>query len=344
MNKILIKIILIITLFFPIIVNAEESGIVIDADSGRILYEKNINDKHLIASTTKIMTALIAIENGKLKQTYKVGNEITKVYGSSMYLSLDEELKLKDLLYGLLLRSGNDAAVVIINNVTKNEKEFVSLMNIKAKTLNLKNTYFYNPHGLDNETKNISTAYDLAIIMKEAMNNNTFKKITKSKKYIFKSNMHKYTLYNKNSLLKTYPYCTGGKKGYTLKAGKSLVSSATKNNTNLIIVTLKDNNKYETHKNLYEKYFFLYKKYRIVKKNKNIVKDKKYYKNYKLYVKKDINIAISEEEKDKISIIYKLKNKKQKNNIAGSIYIYIDNNLIVKQNIYAKRKIFNFFK
>ena len=135
-----------------------------DVNSGRILYKNNMNEKRLIASITKIMTFAVAEENSNVSKKFVAGDEILKMYGTSIYIEKDEEMKLKDLLYGLMLRSGNDASVVIANNVSKSEQDFVNLMNDKAKKLGMNNTIFKNPHGLDEETKNYSTAYDLSII------------------------------------------------------------------------------------------------------------------------------------------------------------------------------------
>lgn len=341
MKKIIMFLIL---FFFPITVNAAQSEIVMDSNSGRIIHSENIHQKYLVASTSKIMTAIVAIENGNLKDKYVVGKEIEEVYGSSMYLSVGEKVTLKELLYGLILRSGNDAAVVISNNVVKNEKKFIYLMNKKAKELNLKNTTFNNSHGLDNKNENISSAYDLAIIMKYAMENKDFKKIMKSKRKIFLTDKNQYKLYNKNILLNRYKYCTGGKTGYTPKAGKSLITTASRDNTNLIIVTLKDPNRFSTHQMLYEKYFKLYKTYKVINKETYKIKDKKHYKNYKIYVKNDIDIALTNIEKENVKVIIKLKKKRNKNNKIGNLYIYVNNKFIIKESVYAKRKIFKFLK
>ena len=132
------------------------SSIVMDIDSGRILYSNNIHEKRLIASITKIMTAVIAIENGCLEDKFTAKEEILQMYGTSIYLEYKEKMSLNDLLYGLMLRSGNDAAVVIANNICKNETEFVKKMNQKAKKLKMDDTKFSNSHGLDEKTKNYS--------------------------------------------------------------------------------------------------------------------------------------------------------------------------------------------
>ena len=138
---------------------SSKSCILIDNNSGRVLYSKNSNEKMLIASTTKLMTFLVAYENGNLDDVYKVGEEILSMYGTSIYLSLNEEMSLKDLLYGLILRSGNDSSVVIAHNVFGSYDKFISMMNERAKELGMLNTIFKNPHGLDESRARYSLCY-----------------------------------------------------------------------------------------------------------------------------------------------------------------------------------------
>lgn len=325
-------------LIFPMTINAASAEIVMDIDSGRIIHEKNIHDKHLIASITKIMTAVIAIENGKLNKKYIVGEEINEVYGSSMYLKETEKISLKNLLYGLMLRSGNDASVVIANNVCKSEKEFVKLMNKKAKELKMKDTVFNNPHGLDEKTKNYSTAQDMALLTKYAMKNKKYKKIVGTKKISFKTNLNSYTLYNKNRLLSNYGPCTGGKTGYTIKAKRTLVTTASKDNLNLVIVTLEDPNRFSTHQDLYEKYFNEYKRYKILDRYTFSVKNNKYSKHH-LYIKKDFYLPLTLEEKANVKLNIVLKNKKRIKNksIIGYAQITCQEKVLGKEPIYISK-------
>ena len=153
------------------------SSIIVDLNSGRVLYENNADEERLIASITKIMTCIIAIEEGDLDKEIKAGEEILKMYGTSIYLELNEKMKLIDLLYGLMLRSGNDASVVIAKTVAGSEEDFVKMMNKKAKEIGMTNTTFSNPHGLDEETKNYSTARDMAKLSRYAYKNKTYRKI-----------------------------------------------------------------------------------------------------------------------------------------------------------------------
>ncbi len=335
------KIVLLILLLFPISTFAfsvsSKSAILMDEDTGRILYNKGIDDKRLIASTTKIMTAVIAIEGGELERTVVISDEILKSYGSNVYLSVGEEIKLIDLIYGLMLRSGNDAAIAISTIVADTTSKFVALMNEKALKIGMNNTTFCNPHGLDEKCENISTARDMALLTKYANSIPVYKKIVGTKRYIAKSNLKTYDWYNKNKLLGTYSYTTGGKTGFTDKARRTLVTSATKDDMNLIVVTLNDPNDFTTHKNLYEYGFNNYKRYLILSKSKFKLKNK-YYED--IYIKNDYYYLLTESEIDKISIKYKLNkvNNPKTGSIVGKAIIYLDNTIIKEEDIYVKIK------
>ena len=194
-----------------------QSTVVMDLDSGRVLYEKNAHEKRLIASTTKIMTAILTIENTNINKTVTVGEEILKMYGTNIYIEVGEKMKVKDLLYGLLLRSGNDSATVLAKHVGGTEENFVKMMNAKSRLLGMMDTTFSNPHGLDDDTENYSTAYDMALLSTYANSSNTYREISKTKKYTTNTKNKSYLWYNRNKLLSTYEYCTGGKNGYTPK-------------------------------------------------------------------------------------------------------------------------------
>lgn len=325
---------LLLILFFPTNVFAL-SSIVMDIDTGRIIYQKNSNNKQLIASTTKIMTAIVAIENGKLEKKVTVGEEVLKMYGTNIYVEVGEKMSLKDLLYGLLLRSGNDASLVIAKAVSGDEDKFVELMNKKAKELGMKNTSFANPHGLDEETKNYSTAYDMAILSRYAYKNKVYKKISSTKKYEVSTGDKTYLWYNRNKLLNNYKYCTSGKNGYTPSAGKTLVTTASKDGLNLTVVTLGDGNSYNTHKNLYEKYFHKLKKYEIISKN-NFKLDKTFV-NDNVYIKGSFYYPLYEDEIDQIKTIVSI-NTSVNGKEVGKITIYLKNKKIGDVPIYRKEK------
>ena len=321
---------LILIIIFPINVFAS-STMVMDNDSGRILYENNSNERRLIASTTKIMTCILVLENSDLSKKITVGDEILKVYGTNIYVEVGEILTIKDLLYGLMLRSGNDAAIVLANNIFNSEDEFIHKMNDKAKEIGMNNTVFNNPHGLDEETKNYSTAYDMALLAKYAYKNKMYRNIISTKKYNTKSNLKSYEWYNRVELINSYKYSLGGKNGYTPKAGKTLVSYASKDNMNLIIVTLDDNDIYENHKYLYEKYFKKYKKYIIVDKD-NFTVDSSLI-NKKVYIKNTFSYLLSEDEVDDISTLVHITDSD--NNKVGEIIIKLKNKEIGNIDIYS---------
>lgn len=337
------KFVLFLLIFFiPLrifaITDTAKSTIVMDMDSGRILYEKNANEKRLIASVTKIMTAVVAIENGNLEEEVTAKEEILSMYGSNIYLELNEKMKLRDLLYGLLLRSGNDAAVVIATHIGTTEEKFVKLMNDKAKTLGMNQTIYKNSHGLDEEVKNYSTAKDLAILSSYANTLEEYKKISKTKKWKVQTGIKSYVWNNRNKLLYTYEYATGGKTGYTPSAGRTLVTSASKDNLNLTTVTLNDSNEYVTHKSLYEYCFDKYKNYKIVDE-KTIKIDDNFFKD-KIYIKESFQYPLTDKEKDLVKVIATLnKNKKYKNkDIVGNVRVLLDKEEIFKTNIYVEKR------
>ncbi len=283
----------------------------------------------------KIMTAVIAIENKNLEEQVTVGKEVLSMYGSNTYIEVGEVLTLKDLLYGLMLRSGNDAAVAIATYVAGSEDKFVELMNEKAKKIGMSNTIFNNCHGLDDKTENYSTAYDMAKLMSYANNLVEFVEISGTKKWIVETNKKTYVWNNRNKLLFDYKYLTGGKTGYTPKAGKTLVTTASKNNLNLIAVTLNDGNHYNTQKELYEYLFSKYKNTIIIDKNNIEFNIKNNYDH--LYVKYNFSYPLKENEKDKIKIyvdLYKI-NKYSNHDKVGEIYVLFDEKEIYRENIYA---------
>lgn len=321
------KKIIIVLLFVCIKINA--SIVVMDADSGRVLYEENKDKIMLIASTTKIMTSIIALENASLNDKYVVGNEIKEVYGSMIYAKDGQTMSLQDLLYGLILRSGNDAAMIISNNVMP-YNDFIENMNMKAYKLKMYNTTFENPHGLNDSTKNYSTAYDMALLMKYAINNPQFMKISSASKY----NYDNTTWYNKNELLINYKYAKSGKIGYTKKSGPVFVSFASKNGKNLIIVSINEEDKFNLHKKLYEKYFNAYEKYPILNKYTFSFKTNDISKNY-YYIKHNFNMLLNDNEKKLLEIKIELFTR-EINGIGGYVNIFINGKLIHKENIYIK--------
>ncbi|NJJ38115.1 D-alanyl-D-alanine carboxypeptidase family protein [Paenibacillus apii] len=220
----------------------------IDVESGRILYSSHGDEPMLIASLTKIMTAIVAIEYGDLKSKVKVGKNAFAKEGSSLFLRLGEEMTLENMLYGLMLRSGNDAATAIAEHIGGSEEGFVHLMNVKAEELDLKHTHFANPHGLDAEG-HYSSANDLAVLTAYAMHNPVFKEIVKTQVKTAGNPYEPwdYKWSNKNKMLRLYEGADGVKTGYTKKALRCLVSSATRGGQQLVAVTLNDGNDWNDH-------------------------------------------------------------------------------------------------
>ena len=344
MKKIIISFILfLMPLKCWALTDTSKSSILMDMDSGRVLYEKNADQERLIASITKIMTAVVALENANINDTVTVGKEILTMYGSNIYIEVGEKLTLKDLLYGLLMRSGNDAAITIANYISKDETAFVKLMNKKAEELGMTNTFFANCHGLDDDTKNYSTARDMAILSSYAYKNNNYRKITKTVKYQTASNLKSYVWHNRNKLLTQYEYATGGKNGYTPAAGRTLVTNASKDSLNLTVVTLADGNEYITHKSLYEYGFNNYKRTKIISKNNFKLKSKDL---KRAYVKNDYYYPLTSDESN--NVIKKVKITKldhyKNNDKIGTINIYLNNKRIYTENIYIKVKSSSIFK
>ena len=309
------KKILIIMLLF-LCINVKASIVVMDGDSGRILFGKNEDERKLIASTTKIMTAIVTLENSNIKTNLIVGDEVLKVNGSMIYSKPGEKYTIEDLLYGLMLRSGNDAAMTIAYNVFGYNR-FIQEMNTKAMILGMTNTTYENPHGLNDDTYNYSTAKDLSKLMRYAIQNEQFLKITRTNKYN--------NWYNKNELLNEYKYLISGKTGYTKKSGQVYVSAATKNNKTLIISTIDENNKYELHKQLYEKYFDEYKKYKVLNQYTFSFKEKTNEKIH-YYIRKDFDILLKESELNDLKIKVDTQN--------DAIKIFIKDKLIHSQRLY----------
>ena len=337
MKKLLLVFIITIILIIPVNCNAYfKSVVLMDLDSGRILYQKNKDEKRLVASISKIMTAVIALENGSLDDIVEIKEDVLKMYGSNIYVSPGDKLTLRDLLYGLILRSGNDAALSIALHIGKTEENFVKMMNKKAKEIGMNNTFYENPHGLDEETRNYTTASDMAKLSRYAYKIDEYRKISSTKKWIVQANNKTDIWYNRNKLLFRYKYATGGKTGYTPKAGRTLVSTASKDNLNLTIVSLDDYDHYNNHEKLYEYAFNKYKKYLIIDKD-NFNIDTNFYKD-KVYIKKSFSYPLTLDEAKDIRVIAKIyKLDKYKNDDkVGEVKVLLKDKEIFKDDIFVK--------
>lgn len=216
-----------------------QSAIVICLDSREVIFEKNAYQKLPMASTTKIMTSLILAEQPDLSKTVKVTSEMVAVEGTSMGLLAGDTVSYRDLLYGMLLASGNDAANTTAIAVGGSIAGFADLMNKKAKELGLKNTSFVTPSGLDDEN-HYTTAYDLALLASAALENNIFKTVCSSKSatLYYGNPPYKRTLTNHNKLLNSYDGLIGVKTGFTKRSGRCLVTAAERDGKRVVAVTL----------------------------------------------------------------------------------------------------------
>lgn len=314
------------------------SCVLLDSDSGRVLYSKDKDNQRLIASITKIMTAILAIESGKLNEEVVVGEEVLTMYGSNIYLELGEKMSLKDLVYGLMLRSGNDAAIVIATFISGNEEKFVKKMNEKASSIGMTNTVFNNSHGLDEDTQNKSTAYDMALLSSYASKNNIYMEIVGTKKYTVQTDKKSYLWHNRNRLLTSYKYATGGKTGYTPSAGRTLVTNASRDGLNLTAVTLNDGNEYLSHETMYDYGFENYTNYVVLDKKKFKV-DKAYYPD-KVYIKEAFIYPLTEIEKENVKVFVKLDTleKYKDGDQVGIVSVKLNGEEIHSQKVYVKVK------
>lgn len=238
------------------------SAILMEAESGRVLYEQNSAQRRLIASTTKLMTALVALESGcSLQDVVTVPKEAAGAEGSSLYLREGEEITLEALLYGMLLHSGNDAALAVAIHCGGSVEDFAAAMNQKAAELGMKDSHFENPNGLDGES-HYASAYDMALLARACLDNEALSAMLATKTI----NIGGRSLTNHNKLLRQYEGCIGLKTGYTEKAGRTLVSAARRNGMTLIAVTLNDPNDWADHAGLFDWGFANYAKVQVTQK------------------------------------------------------------------------------
>ncbi|MEH7380844.1 D-alanyl-D-alanine carboxypeptidase family protein [Bacillus sp. JJ1533] len=320
-----------------------KGAILIEQESGRILYEKNAHQRMRIASITKIMTAILAIESGKLEEMVKVSNNAVRAEGSSLYLKPNEQIKLEDLVYGLMLRSGNDSAVAIAEHVGGSLEGFVFLMNQKAAEIGMRNTEFANPHGLDDHENHYSSAYDMAILTRYAMMNEKYREIASTKVHRAPNPTEKWDRVwrNKNKLLtKLYPYSTGGKTGYTKRAKRTLVSTASKDGIDLIAVTINASDDWNDHMNMFNSAFETYDLVKIVKEG-DLQTDNSFYKG-KVFVDHDFVYPLTAEEKTKVKLDVQLLEpdtrewRKPENvpDIVGTLTVNLGDETIEEMPIY----------
>lgn len=281
-----------------------KSAILIEATTGRVLYEKNAFEKRPMASTTKIMTAILAIENCSLEEVVEVGPNASGVGGSSIWLSVGEKIPLSDMLYGLMLASGNDAAVAIAEHVAGSVDKFAEMMNAKAKEIGAYNTHFNNPNGLPIED-HYTTAYDLAIISAYAMKNEFFREVVSTEYKTIPWQGHEWNrvVKNKNKILWQYEGGNGIKTGYTDDAGKCLSAAAERDGMQLISVVLSDPNMFKDCMALMDYGFNNYSS-RLIQQAGEYIGDVNVKKgvdeNFEVYTQNDVYYPMTDEEFSKI--------------------------------------------
>ena len=316
-----------------------QRGILLDGQTGRVLYEKNADQQSLIASTTKIMTALIVCEQCNVLDRMQIPKEAVGIEGSSMYLQEGEVLTLQELLYGMMLSSGNDAATALAIYCGGTVEGFAQLMNDKARMMGLQNTHFVNPHGLD-APGHYSTARDLAVLAAAAMENPIFAQTVSTKSVTIGSR----TVTNHNKLLWQYPDADGVKTGYTKAAGRILVSSAKRNGRRLICVTINDGNDWADHKALLNRGFSNYQLKKLVEAGQELitvaifggVKD-----HVRLLAKEDFSYSLA--EKEKVTFCWPSKEFEYAPVVAGAdagfVYVCIDGKVAGKIPVYYEETI-----
>ena len=281
------------------------AAIVMDTVSGRVLYEKNAYKRSSIASTTKIMTAIVALENGRDDEDVVVSKKAASISGSQVNLQEGKTYKLGDLMYAMMLRSGNDAAIAIAEHIGGSIEAFAEMMNRKAAEIGATNTNFVTPHGLDNP-QHYSTPYDLALITQYALRNEKFCKIVGTKNTTFQGG----NITNTNEMLGLYPGADGVKTGYTGQAGRCLVTSATQNGWRIISVVLNCGSRSiraKSSKVLLDYAFGNYKSYEYLKEGQKI-SDINLHKgiknNISVFSDRDISIPLKVDEVDKLQTVY----------------------------------------
>lgn len=340
-----------------------------DRKSGEVIWGKDENKRTAMASTTKIMTAIVTLENCDLTQTVTISKKSAGTGGSRLGLKADDKITMNDLLYGLMLKSGNDAAVAIAETVGGSVEGFAELMNEKAKKLKLENTHYVTPHGLD-DPEHYTTAVELAKLADYALQNETFAKIVNTKNYTVTINGYPKSISNTNELLGYLEGVNGVKTGFTNNAGRCLVTSVNRNGFEIITVILQaDTKKFRTADSI-KLIEYIYKNYEPVNIKEIVNEQFKRWcsintsriqinkcknNNLELYIDNLDNdvIPIKKTDKDKIQIevnnIFYFEAPLQQNTIIGTIKLNLDGKTvdvieIKNKNTIQKKDILDYFK
>lgn len=334
-------------------------AVAFDRESGEVIWGKDENKRTAMASTTKIMTAIIVIEQANLSDIVEVSAKAAGTGGSRLGLKKGDKISLNDLLYGLMLRSGNDAAVAIAEHVGGNVESFANLMNEKAKGLNLQDTNFVTPHGLD-DPNHYTTAVELAKITDYALKNQTFAKIVGTKNYTVTINGYPKTLSNTNELLGYLNGVNGVKTGFTNNAGRCLVTSVNRDGFNIITVVIQADTKKDRTRDSINLIEYIYKNYEQVnvknivdemfQKWCNINKDRisiSKAKNCSLNINydklEDDIIVVKKVDLDNIRIeinaVYNFEAPISANTIIGELKVFVKDEVIDSEAVYIKNKV-----
>lgn len=334
-------------------------ALIYDRASGRILYEKNGNKQTPMASTTKIMTAIVVLENANLNEVVKIDSKAAGTGGSRLGLKKNDKITVNDLLYGLMLRSGNDAAVALANYVGGSIDGFADMMNRKAEEMGLKNSHFIVPHGLDNEG-HYTTAYELAKMADYALKIDKFKEIVSTKSTTIYINNYPKAINNTNQLLGSVSGVYGVKTGFTNGAGRCLVSACKRDDLDIITVVIGANTTKERTSDTIKLIQYANQKFEIIN-IKEIIESKfigwKNINEGRIYVNKGLEdrvelyldefpyekMAIEQEDRDKIEIkvncIFNLEAPIKEKQVLGNVSVMMDGNVLEILNIYNKKEI-----
>lgn len=315
-----------------------KAAILYEPVTSRIIFEKNANQKLPMASTTKIITAITAIENGNLSDVVTTSKRAAEVEGSSIWLEEGEKQTLENLLYGLMLSSGNDAAIAIAEHIGGYDR-FIELMNSTVIKAGAENTCLKNPNGLDEEGHYI-TALDMAKISAYAMKNEMFRKIVSTKEKVIPWEGHEWgrTLKNHNKLLRMYNGATGIKTGFTKKDGRCLVSSAEKNGVQLICVTLNAPDDWNDHTKLLDMGFSNLGTKSLLMENKVIKVENSDLKYITVKAERQVEIPVKQE--DKTDVVYivpeKIAAPVRVNDVVGKVQVFLNGKMVEEVNVVAR--------
>lgn len=326
--KLIFSVICSFLLFFSVAQAAHASYAVIDADTGRLLMGTNVHDRMPIASLTKMWTALVAIENNELEDPVVISRQAALAEGSSIYLEPGESVTVETLLYGLMLRSGNDAAYALAEHTGGSIDGFADLMNEKAALYGLNDTFFTNPSGLHNDL-HLSSAYDTAQMLRIALQNDTFRKVSSTINYK-STTKNGVTWQNKHKLLRQQVGAVAGKTGFTKVAGRTLATYFEQDNKKVIVVTLSEANDWQVHRGLANKVFEEYDFVTVADKG-----EYKAAKNKTIQLKKPITLLLNKDEEKELKNVLYLSRKQ---NEFGVWHVMLNDESIYSTRVDIKQK------